>query len=258
MGLTLSPPFYQPKHQTTAEQHSTVKVGENHDKVQALWVPTDSVGLYTLVLAAFTGLLVGVSVFQGVMLLRAEKTTRIAANAADLSARAAIAIELPILRVRGSQIELADIDEGTDLNGPYASVLLEGLPRQHSVVSDIEIKNFGRTHAFPIHVDLGFSVGELPKEPAYIQTSRRPGGAVIEPNEPTRMEVHFGIHLTPEQVLAVQAEETILWLYFSVAYRDFMNTRHDARFCYYWGRPDGVGIYYFAEGAPPEAYTRHT
>jgi hypothetical protein len=80
-------------HQT-AEHQTFNKINENGDNVQSLWVPIDSVGLYTLVLAVFTGLLVGVSGVQGYFLLRADKTARIAANAADLSARAAIAANL--------------------------------------------------------------------------------------------------------------------------------------------------------------------
>jgi hypothetical protein len=44
-------------HQT-AEHQTSNKINENGDNVQSLWVPIDSVGLYTLVLAVFTGLLV--------------------------------------------------------------------------------------------------------------------------------------------------------------------------------------------------------
>ena len=51
-------------HQT-AEHQTSNKINENGDNVQSLWVPIDSVGLYTLVLAVFTGLLVGVSGVQG-------------------------------------------------------------------------------------------------------------------------------------------------------------------------------------------------
>src|SRR5258708_14117893 len=70
------------RHQAIEHQAAN-KIGENGDNAQSLWVPTDSVGLYTLVLAAFTALLVVVSSAQGYFLLRADKTARIAANAAD-------------------------------------------------------------------------------------------------------------------------------------------------------------------------------
>src|SRR5450756_18940 len=83
--------------QGTSEQETKEKVTQHGNKTESLWVPTDSVGLYTLVLAIFTALLVGVSGSQGWFLLRADKTARIAANAADLSARAAVGIQLPII-----------------------------------------------------------------------------------------------------------------------------------------------------------------
>jgi hypothetical protein len=73
------------QHATT-EQHAQDKKAENHEPIQSLWVPTDSVGLYTLVLAIFTGLLAVVAGVQGFFMLRADKTARIAANAARDSA----------------------------------------------------------------------------------------------------------------------------------------------------------------------------
>src|SRR5271163_158609 len=59
--------------QSAADQIAKEKVAEHNTKIESLWVPTDSVGLYTLVLAVFTGLLVAVSAGQGYFLLRADK-----------------------------------------------------------------------------------------------------------------------------------------------------------------------------------------
>lgn len=61
----------------------------NNPEAQSLWMPTDSVGLYTLVLSIFTGVLALVSIFQGVMLLRADKVSRSNAEAAKKSAEIA-------------------------------------------------------------------------------------------------------------------------------------------------------------------------
>jgi hypothetical protein len=71
------------------EQQVTNKVSENSGRTQSLWIPTDSVGLYTLVLAIFSALLVGVSGAQGYLLLRADRTARIVADAAKKSAEVA-------------------------------------------------------------------------------------------------------------------------------------------------------------------------
>src|ERR1700730_6083225 len=84
MGMLFASSF-QPqsyKQTATAEQQPSDKKIENHAQTQSLWVPTDSVGLYTLVLAVFTGLLTIVSAGQGYFLLRADKNARISAEAA--------------------------------------------------------------------------------------------------------------------------------------------------------------------------------
>jgi uncharacterized membrane protein len=96
---SVSPQPQNGKETAASQQQAADKKIENHTETQSLWVPTDSVGLYTLVLAVFTGLLAIVSGVQGVFLLRADKTARIAANAADLSAKAAIAVQLPVIRI---------------------------------------------------------------------------------------------------------------------------------------------------------------
>ncbi len=63
------------------------------EPAHSLWVPTDPVGLYTLVLAVFTAVLALVSIFQGFILIRSDKTARISAEAAKRSADAAVAAE---------------------------------------------------------------------------------------------------------------------------------------------------------------------
>lgn len=106
MGMTfqssVSP--QQAQKQAVPEKHSADKISENRDKALSLWVPVDSVGLYTLVLAAFTALLVAVSGLQGYFLLRSNKTARIAADAASRASETAraefVASHRPKLRVR--------------------------------------------------------------------------------------------------------------------------------------------------------------
>jgi hypothetical protein len=52
-------------------------------------LPDERIADWTKVLAVFTGLLVGVSIFQGFYLIRADKTARLNASAASLLANAA-------------------------------------------------------------------------------------------------------------------------------------------------------------------------
>jgi histidinol dehydrogenase len=76
MVFVSAPSFQQQNNKQTAavQQSSKGKKPENHETVQSLWVPTDSVGLYTLVLAVFTGLLAVVAGVQA--LLCCEPTKR--------------------------------------------------------------------------------------------------------------------------------------------------------------------------------------
>jgi hypothetical protein len=120
-------------------------------------VPTDSVGLYTLVLAAFTLLLVLVSAGQGYFLLRSDETARIAANAADLSARSAIAIELPLITAMPDGFSW-----GHQRRIGNALVIFSfGVDR-------IVFYNSGRTRALASELQFGFTVGDqLPEKPIY-------------------------------------------------------------------------------------------
>jgi hypothetical protein len=97
-----SPP--QTTHHASTDKHADQAGIENSKKTESLWIPTDSVGLYTLVLAVFTGLLVAVSGFQGYFLLRADKTARISAEAARASTALAreefIATHRPRMRIK--------------------------------------------------------------------------------------------------------------------------------------------------------------
>ncbi len=88
MLFASSPSFRSQNNNQSAAplQHTQDGKPENHEAAQSLWIPTDSVGLYTLVLAALTGLLAVVAGVQGSFMLRADKTARIAANAAKESA----------------------------------------------------------------------------------------------------------------------------------------------------------------------------
>jgi hypothetical protein len=78
------------EHSSQSEQQTDHKGETYHKETQSLWVPVDSVGLYTLVLAIFTGVLASVSIFQGVMLLRADKTANITAESSKISAAATL------------------------------------------------------------------------------------------------------------------------------------------------------------------------
>src|SRR3954464_13667136 len=87
-----------PKHASETSQHC-----EGTKSECAKGATDERIADYTWWLALLTGALVTVSAIQGYFLLRSDKTARIAANAADRSARAAIAIESPVIRIKPDQ-----------------------------------------------------------------------------------------------------------------------------------------------------------
>jgi hypothetical protein len=235
-------------HQT-GEYQAANKISDNDNKTQSLWVPIDSVGLYTLVLAIFTGLLVGVSGVQGMFLLRADKTARIAANAADLSARAAIALELPIIRAVRDRFSY-----GLSLDGEADSPRIDWC-----VITNLKFSNVGRTQAFPIELRGGWTVGDkLPDVPAYTFTKLFPINFICEPkdDEPDRMNINdCDLQFGPGLYDQVRSNTVSLWFYCSIVYLDFMQTRHEAGFC--WQRHEITGGGVFLPDATP-AYNQKT
>jgi hypothetical protein len=255
MTFSSSQPLQQAEQHTAAEQHAPDKVGEHDNKTQSLWVPTDSVGLYTLVLAVFTGLLVGVSIFQGYFLLRADKTARTTADAAMLSARAAIGIELPVIRSNRipGLIRLSGPPEPKDFSG--GGVYIQDAPGQYSIAVGFEFQNFGRTPAFPVKFETGWKViPDLPSLPDYFTSTAFPPTAIIkaEGGEINAPRIQTAIELTTEEQALLKAKAAPLWLYISLHYRDFMNQPHEARFCWRGYGSFGTG------GNPPTAYTSYT
>jgi hypothetical protein len=247
----LTPPAQQNTGQHgTSDQNTKEKISEHGNKTESLWVPTDSVGLYTLVLAVFTGLLVVVSAGQGFFLLRADKTARIAANAAERSARAAINIELPILAARVGQFGF-----GTAKNH------VDGIEEvyEYCVAGRLNIANGGRTKAFPLQIECGWIFADqLPSMPSYSFTKQLTLNALLDPGDDEPMSINIsecvfrtGLGFRD----AVREEKSKLWFCCRITYLDFMQERHESGIC--WRRDEGFGGGIFIEERAP-AYNRKT
>jgi len=180
-----------------------------------------------------------------------------AANAAELSAKAAIGIELPVIRALIAEIE--HIDEPIVDGKPYATVNLDGAPYRYSALTDIEFRNFGRTLAFPTKLDLGWRATlELPDQPKFDgKTIIVTHASVIEPAASITIDIDATIELSEEEQAAIKNETAYLWLYGSLHYTDFLNQPHEARFCWRRCLRDQGGSHGFAsDGGPPSAYIR--
>src|SRR5206468_1190438 len=95
--------------------------------------------------------------------------TKVAADAADRSARAAIGIELPIIQI---------VPDGIG----WGDTLEDGIQRHYCSVGQFTFKNVGRTKAFPTEFRCGWTLGAtLPSEPIYQYLKTFGIGSIIEP-----------------------------------------------------------------------------
>jgi hypothetical protein len=207
----------------------------------------EGIKITDVLLAAFTGLLVLVGGFQAYWLLGTVEATSKAANAADLSARAAIAIELPVIRVRPEHFGWGRSQEQ---DGPRIDYCAVGM---------LDFSNLGRTQAFPLEVQLGWFVGDkLPDTPTYTFSKSFPIGRIFEPDPQRTPELTLYEHrfqVDSDLFDRLRARSVSMWFFCSLAYLDFMQNRHDAGFC--WQRWENFGGGVFAADATP-AYNRKT
>jgi hypothetical protein len=205
-------------------------IHNNRDDITA--VSTFAIAVFTIILGVFT--------------VRLAKSNRIAANAADLNARAAIAIELPIIQIAADKVGFGTATEN-DRRFDYFWV------------SELIFSNLGRTKAFPIEIQCGWTEGgSLPKVPRYTYTKQFQIGVIFEPNTPNPSQFNY-TDLLFESDLGfynrVREKKVRLWFYCSLVYLDFMQSRHEAGFC--WERIESFGAGILSPDSTP-AYNRKT
>jgi hypothetical protein len=221
---------------------------QERSKQEASKASTDErIADFTWWLAVLTGGLVFVALGQGVFIARSDKTARIAAHAADLSARAAVAIELPIVRVVPEKFG-------------YGTSLDNDNPRtEWCIIGSLVFFNVGRTQAFPVEVQCGWAVGDkLPDVPSYTFTKPFPINLIFEANPKATEGLNiseFELTFAPGLYDGVRNGTVSMWFYCNVAYLDFMQNRHEAGFC--WRRYETIGSGWFRQDATP-AYNRKT
>ena len=252
-------------HAVSATQHNAESSTNNKQPTKSLrqrlsvvWNRTweDPVAFYTFVLSIFTGLLFIVSAVQIVYLIRADRTAGKSANAALMSAQAAIGIELPIIRSARfpGLIRLAGPLTESNLNQPG---IFTRDPGPYNLVAGLTFQNFGRSIAFPFKFEYGWKIAaQLPPEPEYLGSSHLAPTAIIRADETIYDLPRPGkaVEFDEREQAALKQKTTPLWVYISLHYRDFLNTSHEARFC--WRYHSGNGVLIRADSAPP-AYTRH-
>jgi hypothetical protein len=194
------------------------------------------IAYYTKWLAWFTGALVAVSAFQGYFLLRSDKTARIAANAADLSARAAISLQLPIIRVEPDKLGHGEFASGQEII-------------EDCYVHSVSVSNLGATKAFPKEVLFGWTAGEtLPEEPSYQCVARFPHNCILKPDQINFIQPLVGGLILKEGQWTRICGGNYLWFYCAILYEDFMGETRTHGFCWRWSST-GMGVDWRVEKA---------
>jgi hypothetical protein len=253
IGLAVSPSIFSP-NQSAENSATTEKPDEKSKKVGKSESADDRIAKYTLWLAILTGGLVIVSVFQGVMLLRSDKTARIAAEAAKKSADAVVSAELPIL-----------ILHFVNLAAPGIASIAPNTPLPEKFKPIISFENYGRGPAQIVSGCLEWTLAkdpsELPLPPKYQNIVPYTANAVVLQNRRIPIDAPCEIELTSDQIVSLNTHEQFLWVYGYIAYRDFLDRAHEARFCIKWvphreGHSGSVGFVWETE-TPPE-YTKRS
>jgi hypothetical protein len=245
------------------ESHS--KIDQSADTRSRKEIPPTSaderIADYTGWLAFLTGALVFGTFIQGYFLLRADKTTRIAANAAALSAKAAIGQKLPVLRCKRPHLWPSPTETHS------ISFMGTGDPRTTNFIKilELEFKNYGETSAYPREYGLGWILTEKdnapPPEPIYSDVFSLNRELVITSEFDTGRMTTFCLSLNEASRNKVSNDTAALRLCAYLKYTDFLGDPHEARFCWRWFNgvhgdhlPSGLAV----DDTCPESYTRKT
>lgn len=178
-------------------------------------------------LVLFTAFLVFVGCFQAFYLWGTLKATAVAAKAADLSAKAAVALELPIIRAEpiGFGLGIAQNESGERF--------------ENFGLQCFEFTNRGRTEAYPIELHWGWIVTDkLPNTPEYKLSKSFDLKTTLNEAEGTIAlyvrEFDMGLSQGDTEKIT-NRDPTLqvrLHLYCRLTYEDFMYERRTIRFCW--------------------------
>lgn len=189
------------------------------------WKPEIWTAISTVVIAAFTTIL-------GLFTISLAKSTRIAAEAADLTARAAIALELPIIRIQPQK-------------ETYGTTRRKGEQKEshHITIGSLVFSNLGNTKAFPIEIEYGWTAGrELPKSPVYRRIKTFDAGYILDASRSSAPEIDLpdaDIEIPENGYDQIGAGDLRVWFYCRLSYLDFMEQERSVSFC--WQRYETLG-----------------
>jgi hypothetical protein len=175
---------------------------------------------------------------------RAANAAAKSADAADRSARATVAIQLPIIRISPNKMSHGDSRVGTE-------------QIEYCSVDSIILSNLGATKAFPKEILYGWTIGDaLPAEPSYRYVDS------FLPNYILEADPSITPHKRLSGVMTLKAGQwseickgNCLWFYCELLYDDFMGESRSHGFCWCWANI-GMGMGWRIEANP--SYNRKT
>lgn len=253
----------EPRHKQEVSQYTPNKEDENNFPRESFWQRTtnDPTALFTFWLALFTaGLTISTVGLWAVTYLtlrharqdaarQARDTEKSldasvkAANAADLSARAAVGLQAAIIRMEPDDIGYLTTGDGCSVH-----------------IDTLKFFNIGGSKAFPIDIRYGFFFGdELPGDPEYTGVHVLKPNSVLEPHGPTSaMTEHtrqVSAQVPDDAYNQIRHDKKKLWFFCVLAYLDFINERREIGFC--WHRIETIGGGKWIAD-PTQAYNRKT
>jgi hypothetical protein len=192
-------------------ERSEKKHEENHPAP-----PPDNISWWlNFFLVIFTGGLVVVGAAQCYLIFRTLKATEVAANAANLSAQAAIGVELPKLMVSSIGFQEVEVPDR---------------PIAHKVI--VTVTNYGRTPAFVSRetAEMRFTP-TLPPAPDYRNSLDLMPCRVV-----SNLATYDIIACLPDQSTIIDYQcfknsNKKIWIYGCIMYRDFLDRPHNLDFC---------------------------
>lgn len=191
-----------------------------------LFYATAAVAIATVFLVIATG---GLGYFgwrQSKDMKSSVRVAEAAADAAQLNARAAIGVELPVL-----QIERMLVFSGSGTASPIPAGPL--LPPKKTRPS-IRVFNLGRTHANIVRLCIDRGIYKtLPDRPEYNRVFHLT--QLIKSGEEQYLSASSDMILTDDDI-ATLTNGARLWYFGFIDYRDFLGFGHIKGFCYRWYR----------------------
>ena len=254
--------FLAPIQEQTRTQTTYYAASEPYVWGRKFWCEVNAsdyfIALFTLVLAAVTGFLWWSTHklwLAGEEQIAAATT---AADAANLSARAAVAIHLPV--ILAATPELISVQNPPPETGTYGGTILDTVPTQYTAFNDLIFGNEGNGHAYPTRISLGWCIAyDLPEQPIFHKQIDSPRDSIIRSGKSAVTGTgNICIEASPDQIAQLASANAFIWIYGKLEYLDFLKEPNEAWFFWRWNKIEGGEHHHYQFSRPtvvPAAYT---